>query len=88
MFDGQKIKSAAPDQVENDVIIHDKLAEVISFAQHGVKTLEQRLSFQRPNGMGKEGTARLWKATEGRDDIVEEAVQKASEGRPAVGFQE
>ena len=87
MFDGQKIESAAPDQVENDVIIHDKLAEVISLAQHGSKTLKQRLSFQRPNDMGKEGTARLRKATNGRDDIVEEAVQKASEGGPAVRFQ-
>ena len=57
MFDGQKIKSATPDQVENDVIIHDKLAEVISFAQHGSKTLQQSLCFQRPNRMGKEGTA-------------------------------
>ena len=87
MFDGQKIEPGAPDQVENDVIIHDKLAEVISFAHHTFKTLEQRLGFQRPDDMGKEGTARLRKATKGRDDIVKEAVQKASEGGPAVGFQ-
>ena len=31
MFDGQKIKPAAPDQVEDDVIIHNKLPEIISF---------------------------------------------------------
>lgn len=88
MFDGQEIKSAAPDQVEDDVIIHDKFPYIVSLAQHGFKTLQQRLSFLRPNGMGKEGTARLREAAESRDDIVEEAVEEAPEGQPAVGFQE
>jgi hypothetical protein len=45
MFDGQKIKPAAPDQVEDDVIIHNKLSEIISFAEHGLKTIQQGLSF-------------------------------------------
>ena len=36
MFDGQKIKPVAPDQVEDDVIIHNKLPEIIFFSQHGL----------------------------------------------------
>ena len=86
MFDGQKIKSAAPNEVEHDVLIHDKFSKVVSFPKHGLETIQQGLRFQRPDRMGQEGTARLWKAAEGRDDIVEEAAHQPPKSRPAFGF--
>jgi hypothetical protein len=45
MFDGKKIKSVAPDRVEDDVIIHNKLPEIVSFAKGSLKTIHQGLAF-------------------------------------------
>ena len=45
MLDGQKVEPVAPDQIEDDVVIHNKLPEIISFAKRGIKTVHQYLSF-------------------------------------------
>ena len=45
MLDGQKVEPVAPDQIEDDVVIHNKLPEIISFAKRGIKTVRRYLSF-------------------------------------------
>ena len=88
MFDGEKIKPVAPNQVKDDVLIHNKLSEIVSSSKRGLETLQQGLSLYRPNRMVEEGTSRLGESAQSRDDIVEEATQEPSEGRTSLGFQE
>ena len=88
MFDGEKIKPVAPDQVKDDVLFHNKLSEIVSSSKRSIETLQQDLSLYRANRMVEEGTPRLGESAQSRDDIVEEAIQEPSESRTTLGFQE
>jgi hypothetical protein len=56
MFDGEKIKPVAPDQVKDDVLFHNKLSEIVSSSKRSIETLQQDLSLYRANRMVEEGT--------------------------------
>lgn len=88
MLDRQEIEPAGPDQIEDDGIIDDELAEIVALAKRGLETIRQHLGFYGPYRMAEQGTTRLRKAAQSRHDIVKETIQEPPKGGPSLRSQE
>jgi hypothetical protein len=71
MFDGQKVKSLTPHQVERDIVVDRKLSQIVSLAKDTPESIQNDLSFLGPDSMSQERTAGKRKARELRAYIFE-----------------
>jgi hypothetical protein len=88
VLDGKEHEVFAANEVENEVVVHDELANLVAFLEPLLHPLGENLGLCRKNGTLQKRTTRQWEAADLRYDVVDELFKQAGErrsGRPLPG---
>ena len=83
VLDGEKDELWAVDQIEDQVIVQDELAEIVTLREQSFQPPEARPCLQRSDWMCQERTSRQGELAEGGNDVVEQPVEQAGESSTA-----
>jgi len=88
VLEGEKYQSAAAPYVEENVLVYDKFAEIISWLEESMQPFYASFGLDGVSRMAEQGAPGLRKTANRRDDVVEKTVEKMLKGKAALRSQE
>ena len=84
VLEGNKYQSAAAPYVEENVLVYDKFAEIISWLEESMQPFYASFGLDGVSRMAEQGAPGLRKTANRRDDVVEKTVEKMLKGKALV----